>query len=136
MAPALRGPWLGGLLLAALAAAGLGATNPSPAAFERFAARHLVDELDRLLCEGDALPPLVRLALPNCSELVQAQNVALGALVSQQSQRWNLGLLSVYRTDMGGQQVLIWQLPRFRATVLGVAGRFVIVQASLDDVEP
>ncbi|MCP9886637.1 DUF4359 domain-containing protein [Cyanobium sp. ATX 6A2] len=136
MAPALRGSWLGGLLLAALAAAGLGASNPSPAAYERFAATHLVDELDRLLCEGDALPPLLRLAVPNCSELVQAQNVALGALVSRQTRRWNLGLLSVYRSDVGGQQVLIWQVPRFRATVLGVAGRFVIVQASLDDEQP
>jgi hypothetical protein len=124
------------VLLATLAAAGLGVSNPSPAAFERFAARHLVDELDRQLCAGDALPPLVRLALPNCSELVQAQSEVLGALVSQQSRRWNLGLLSVYRTDLGGQQVLIWQLPRFRATVLGVAGRFLIVQASLDDADP
>jgi hypothetical protein len=124
------------VLLAALAAAGLGASNPSPAAFERFAARHLVDELDRLLCEGDALPPLVRLALPNCSEVVQAQNVALGALVSQQTRRWNLGLFSVYRTDLGGQKVLIWHVPRFRATVLAVAGRFVILQASLNDAEP
>lgn len=124
------------MLLATLAAAGLGVSNPSPAAFERFAARHLVDELDRQLCAGDALPPLVRLALPNCSELVQAQSEVLGALVSQQSRRWNLGLLSVYRTDLGGQQVLIWQLPRFRATVLGVAGRFLIVQASLDDADP
>jgi hypothetical protein len=78
---------------------------------------------------------MVRLALPNCSELVQAQNVALAALVSRQTRRWNLGLLSVYRSDLGGQQVLIWQLPRFRATVIGVAGQFLVLQATLNDVQ-
>ena len=136
MVSAVRGSWLAGLLLAGLAAAGLGATNPSPAEYERFAATHLVDEIDRQLCEGDALPPMVRLALPNCSELVQAQNEALGSLVTRQTRRWNLGLLSVYRSDLGGQQVLIWQLPRFQTTVIGVAGQFLVLQAMLDDVEP
>ncbi len=111
-------------------------SNPPPSDFERFATAHLVKEIDRQVCDGEVLPPLVRLALPNCSELVQAQNKAIGALVSSQTRRWNLGLLSVYRSDVGGQQVLLWQVPRFRATVVGVAGQFLVVQASLDDVQP
>ncbi|MCP9926423.1 DUF4359 domain-containing protein [Cyanobium sp. CH-040] len=133
MRSAVRGSWLGGLVLTAVAAAGLALSNPKQAAFERFAAAHLVDVIEREVCEGDVLPPLVRLALPNCAELVQAQNVAIGALVSRQTRRWNLGVCSLYRTDVGGQQVLVWQVPRFRATVLGVAGRFLVLHASVDD---
>jgi hypothetical protein len=121
-------------VLAAGAGAALAVSNPPPAAFERFAAAHLVQEIERQLCDGDVLPPLLRLALPNCSELVQAQNEAIGAMVSSQTRRWNLGLLSLYRSDVGGQQVLLWELPRFRATVVGVAGQFVVLQASIDDV--
>jgi hypothetical protein len=133
---AVRGSWLGGLALAALATAALAATNPTPAQFERFAAAHLVDEIERQVCEGDVLPPLLRLALPNCGEMVQAQNEAIGALVSRQTRRWNLGVLSVYRSAVGGQQVLAWQVPRFRATVLGVAGQFLVLQASIEDEQP
>lgn len=133
MRSTVRGSWLAGLAFTALAAAGLGASNPSPAAFERFAAAHLVDVIEREVCEGDALPPLLRLAVPNCSELIQAQSVVIGAMVSRQTRRWNLGLFSLYRTDVGGQQVLVWQVPRFRATVIGVAGRFLVLHASVDD---
>lgn len=126
---------MAGVSLTAVAAVGLGLTNPPPAAFERFAAAHLVDELERQVCKGDVLPPLVRLALSNCEELVQAQNEAIGALLSRQTRRWNLAVLSVYRTEVGGQQVLLWQVPRFRATVLGIAGQFLVLQARLDEVD-
>ncbi|MEX1315817.1 MAG: DUF4359 domain-containing protein [Synechococcaceae cyanobacterium] len=136
MAPAVRGSWSYGLLLAALAAAGLGVSNPSPEAYERFAATHLVKEIEHQLCDGDVLPPLVRLALPNCSELVQAQHLAIADLVSRHTRRWNLGLFSVYRSVVGGQKVLLWHLPLFRATVIGVAGQFLVLQATVDDVEP
>ncbi len=136
MPSAPRGSWLGALLLTAGAAAGLAISNPAPPAFERFAAAHLVQEIERQVCAGDVLPPLVRLALPNCSELVQDQNEAIGALVSSQTRRWNLGLLSIYRSDVGGQEVLLWQVPQFRATVVGVAGQFLVLQASIDDVQP
>jgi hypothetical protein len=132
----VRGSCLGGLLLAALAAAGLGLTNPTKDDFERFAAPRLVEAIEGEVCEGEVLPPMVRMALPNCAELVQAQSEAIAALVGRQTRRWNLGLFSLYRSEAGGQQVLLWTVPRFRATVLGIAGQFLVLHASLDDEQP
>ncbi|MFM7103698.1 MAG: hypothetical protein ACKO3N_21335, partial [Verrucomicrobiota bacterium] len=43
--------------------------------------------------------------------------------------RTNLGLVSLFRSEIGGQRLLAWRVPRFHALVLGVAGQFVVVHA-------
>jgi len=41
-------------------------------------------------------------------------------------------VLSVYTSEIGGQNLLRWRVPRFRSTVVGVAGQFVLVRAASD----
>ena len=46
------------------------------------------------------------------------------------TRRRNLGLLSLYRTELGGQTLFgVLEVPRYSATTLGVAGHFVILQS-------
>jgi hypothetical protein len=111
-------------------------TNPGPAEFADYAGDRLVKEITAEVCHGDRLPALLRLALSNCTELVASQRDALGALVLQQTRRTNLGLFSIYRSELGGQRLLRWQLPRLRITVVGVAGQFVLVQGRESEALP
>jgi len=75
------------------------------------------------------LPAVMRLALGNCHGLVHDQRQALGRLVRDQARRQNLGLFSIYRAEIGGQNLLAWQVPRFHATVLAIAGTFVLLES-------
>jgi hypothetical protein len=128
-----RSGWWGWALAAGLLSGGLALTNPAPSDFERFAAEKLVDEIEAEVCRGEVLPSVVRLALRDCPSLIQAQRGAIGAYVGRHTRRTNIGLMSLYRTEIGGTALLGWSLPRFSATVLAAAGRLVIVQAGLDE---
>ncbi|MCP9941656.1 DUF4359 domain-containing protein [Cyanobium sp. ATX 6E8] len=125
-------PWAFGLILAALAGAGLAITNPSAADFQAYAAERLVDEISEEVCTDGGLPLLMRLGIQNCEELVLAQRTPLAALVAGHTRRHNLGVLSLYRSDIGGHKLLGWRVPRFRSTVVGVAGQFVLIGAAID----
>ena len=104
-------------------------SNPSPADLETFASERLVDEISDELCSGDGLPMVMRLALSNCHGLVHDQRQALGRLVRDQARRQNFGLFSIYRAEIGGQSLLTWQVPRFHATVLAIAGTFLLLDS-------
>jgi hypothetical protein len=130
---ALRSGWWCGALGASLLGGALALTNPRPSDFDSFAAEQLVDVIEAEVCRGEVLPPLVRLALRDCPRLIQAQRGAIGAYVGRHTRRTNLGLLSIYRTELGGTALFGWSLPRFSATVLAAAGQLVIVQAGLDE---
>jgi hypothetical protein len=67
--------------------------------------------------------------------LVQAQKTTLGRLALDHSHRSNLGLLSLYRTDLGGASLGRWRLPRFEALTLAVAGRFLLLSAQEQAVD-
>jgi hypothetical protein len=132
--PAANRPgWCALALLGPLCIGGLALSNPGPAEFESFAADQLVDVLEVEVCQGDVLPTLVRMALRDCSGLVRGQRQAIGALVGRQSRRTDLGLLSVYRSELGGQRLFGWTVPRFRATVLGIAGQFLVLSAGIEE---
>ena len=82
---------------------------------------------------------LLRLVIRDCPGLVQAQKATLGRLALDHSRRTNLGLLSLYRTDLGGQSLGRWRLPHVEALTLAVAGRFVLVRAqeqAVDSAQP
>lgn len=129
----LPGPARIGLPLAALLAGGLvglGVTNPDGQAFEGFAAERLTALLSEELCGTNGLPMLARLLIHDCPGLVATQRTALGRLALAHTRRRNLGLLSLYRTELGGQSLLgLLQLPRYSATTVGVAGRFLILHS-------
>jgi hypothetical protein len=117
-------------LLAGLTA-GLACTNPGPQAFEDFAGGRLSTLLRRELCRGEALPMMLRLVIGDCPALIASQRGTLGRLALLHSRRMNLGLVSLYTTELGGQRLLgSWSLPRYRSITLALAGQFVVVHAS------
>ena len=121
-------------LLASLAALlGLAVSNPTQLDFQQFAADRLVEEIAEELCVEADLPVLLRLAVGNCEQVVREQRAALAAVVQQHTRRTNLGICSLYRSEIGGQKLLDWRVPRFRSLALGVAGQFVLLQADHDD---
>ncbi|PSJ07225.1 hypothetical protein C7K55_00175 [Cyanobium usitatum str. Tous] len=130
-----RFAWAPGLIVLGLAAGGLALTNPSPADFRAYASDRLVEEISKELCGDGGLPVLLRMAINNCLGLVQAQRAALAAVVLSHTRRRNYGLLSVFESELGGQSLLRWQVPRFRSTVVGVAGQFVLISAASDRSE-
>jgi hypothetical protein len=119
-----------GLTAATAGLIGLVVTNPGPAAFEEFAAEKLTELASEELCRNEGLPLLARLLIQNCPELVRSQRKVLGRLARDHSRRYNLGLLSIYGTRLGGEQVLPhWRIPRYDAVTLAVAGQFVLLTA-------
>lgn len=120
---------MGGAALLAAAGGMLAWTNPGPADYADFAADRLVQEVSSRLCDRGSLPTVLGLAGADCTALVASQRQGLAAVVQQQTRRINLGILSLYHSQLGGQQVLRWRVPRFEATVVAVAGQFVIVRA-------
>lgn len=110
--------------------AGLAITNPTPSEFEAFAGDQLSTLASRELCRGDQLALFTQLVIANCHQLVHDQRSLLGQLARQQSQRLNLGLISLYNTEVGGQQVFPhWRVPLYGISTLGVAGQFVVLNS-------
>lgn len=117
-------------------AAGLVGTNPGPAAFADFGGGQLTAMLTKELCQNDGLTGMLRLLIRHCPELVRSQKQVLGKIVSAHTRRHNLGLFSVYHTELdlaallpGLRQVSDLRLPRYEATTLAGAGQFLLLQA-------
>jgi hypothetical protein len=107
-------------------------TNPSPEDFKSYAGGQLVSVISDELC-GGGLPMVLQLWVKDCPRLIRDQEPALAELAGQFSRRLNLGLASVYTTELGGQDLLpTLRLPEYSVTTLGIAGQFVIVQSESD----
>jgi len=134
--------WVGSrplILLTLVAAVGLGlvATNPGEEEFERFAADQITRAAELELCHEGGLPMLARMIVQDCPRLIAAQHDVLGRLALAATRRRNFGLLSLYRTELGGQQLLPdWSIPRYSAITLAGAGRFVILRSNQSAAEP
>lgn len=94
-----------------------------------------MEEISKELCADGGVPVLLRMAINNCVGLVQAQRETLAAVVLSHTRRSNYGLVSVFESELGGHSLLRWQVPRFRSTVVGVAGQFVLISAASDRSE-
>lgn len=126
-----------GLAFAAALGLGLVATNPDEEEFERFAADQITHAAEQELCHEGGLPMLARLIVHDCPRLIAAQHNLLGRLVLAATRRRNFGLLSLYRTDLGGQQLLPdWSIPRYSSITLAAAGRFFILRSNQAAAEP
>jgi len=129
--PARRLLWL---LPAAGAAAALIATNPGPAEFEAFAGERLVALISTELCSPGALPLAAHLLVQDCPQLIDSQRNLLGRLAAEATQRIDLGLFSLYVSEIGGQEVLPGlRIPRLRAVTLAGAGQLTLLQSSSDN---
>ena len=125
-----RWPWL-------LAALGAGAllvfTNPGEQEFEAFAGEQLVELAGDALCNSDGLPLMARLVVQNCPELIRSQRGVLGRLAAEASRRYNLGLFSLYSTQLGGLQLMPGlSIPRYQALTLAGAGHLVVLRTGSD----
>jgi hypothetical protein len=117
------------LVILVAGAVGLASTNPGPDAFEEFAGDQLTRLLTEELCEPDGLPMVLRLVIRDCPGLVRSQRHTLGRLALEHTRRRNLGVASLYRTDLGGQELVgSFRLPHYRAITLAAAGRFVLLR--------
>jgi len=126
-----------GLAVAASLGLGLVATNPGEEEFERFAADQITRAAELELCHEGGLPMLARLIVHDCPRLIAAQHDLLGRLALAATRRRNFGLLSLYRTELGGQQLLPdWSIPRYSAITLAGAGRFFILRSNQAAAEP
>lgn len=120
------------MLLAAAAA--LAWSNPGPGDFAGFAGDHLSDLLTHEVCHGSAVPLLLSVLSSDCPTLLRTQQPALASLARARSERLNLGLLSVYRTSLGGQRLFRqWSLPSYSVITLAAAGQFYVLQTSVQD---
>jgi hypothetical protein len=117
-------------------AVGLAVTNPGPREFEEFAGEELAGLLGEELCSEDGLPLLARILIRDCEGLIASQRVVLGRLALRQTRRLNFGVFSIYRTQLGGEEVVPgWRVPRYTAITLAGAGRFVILQTDEERLE-
>lgn len=120
---------VGGAALVATAA--LVFSNPTPAEFEVYAGERLVDLTTREICGDEGLPMLLRLVVQDCPKLIQSQSKLLGSLAAANTRRLNMGLFSLYNTDVGGQELLpSLHLPRYHVTTLAGAGAFLQLEAT------
>ena len=120
------------LIAGGVAAAGMLSlvfSNPSLEDYQGHAGDQLVTLGTKELCNEPTLPMVLRLWIRNCPELIASQRDALAALAGQFSTRRNLVVVSLYSTQMGGQEMLPGlRLPGIDVLTLGVAGRFVILR--------
>ena len=123
-----------GVLLSAGAAIGLAVTNPGPGDFEEFASEQLTRLITEELCREDGLPLMLRLVIRDCPAVVASQRRVLGHLALEHSRRRNLGLFSLYVTELGGEKILPnWRLPHYHALTLAGAGRFLVLRTGQDN---
>ena len=98
--------------------------------YQAYAGGELVELATEELCGTSGLPMLLRLWIQDCPALIAAQQTSLAALAGQMSTRLNLGVVSVFTTEVGGQTILpALRLPRYRVTTLGVAGQFLPIDS-------
>ena len=123
---------LAAVLAFAVSGVALAFANPSSEDFKSYAGGQLVSVISDELCEG-GLPMVLQLWVKDCPRLIRDQEPALAELAGQFSRRLNLGLASIYTTELGGQDLLpTLRLPEYSVTTLGIAGQFVIVQSESD----
>ena len=120
------------VLVLAASGVALAFTNPSPEDFKSYAGGQLVSVISDELC-GGGLPLVLQLWVKDCPRLIRDQEPVLAELAGQFSRRLNLGLASLYTTELGGQDLLpTFRLPEYSVTTLGIAGQFVILQSKSD----
>ena len=118
------------------AASALALTNPSLQDYQLHAGEQLVALATEELCGEQGLPLMIKVWLKDCPAVVAAQQSTLAALAGPMTTRTNLGLLSVFTTEVGGQKLMLgWRLPRYTVTTVGVAGQFLTINTRSDQAD-
>ncbi len=118
------------VLVVAGSGAALFLTNPTREDYGAFAGQTLVKLATEEICERQTLPLVLQLWISDCPRLIADQEQSLALLADQFTRRWNVGLASVYVTEVGGQNLLpALRLPRYTVTSLAIAGQFLVLNA-------
>ena len=118
------------------AASALALTNPSLQDYQLHAGEQLVALATEELCGEQGLPLMLQVWLKDCPAVVAAQQSTLAALAGPMTTRTNLGLLSVFTTEVGGQKLMLgWRLPHYTVTTVGVAGQFLTINTRSDQAD-
>ena len=108
-------------------------TNPTREDYRAFAGQTLVTLATEEICERQTLPMVLQLWISDCPRLIADQEQSLALLADKFTRRWNVGVASVYVTQVGGQNLLpALRLPRYTVTSLGIAGQFQVLNAHSD----
>lgn len=111
-------------------------TNPTKEEYSAHAGTQLVDLATDELCSQRTLPLVLQLWIKDCPRLIADQEATLSSLAEQFTRRWNLGVASVFVTEVGGRDLLpTLRLPRYSVTTLGIAGQFVLLSTQTDEGE-
>jgi hypothetical protein len=102
--------------------AGLVITNPGPEAYLDYATTQSSQYLSAEVC-NDLPEGLGSLLAGQCAEMLQSIEPQLESILRDRTQRFNLGIASLYRTSFKIPQIPF--LPEYRAETLGILKRFV-----------
>ena len=109
-------------------------TNPKPDDYSDHAGQQLVGLLTQELCRSNGLPMLLRMWVRDCPQIVASQQQVLASLAARFTTRLNLGVASVYTTQLGGQDLVPGlTLPHVKAVTLAAAGQFVMMRSESDN---
>ena len=90
----------------AAAAVALAITNPDQAAYERYAATRLSEQIETSLC------PQVPVFFEGvCASVLEGQNAWLKEIVAEQTARRNYVVFSIYETELAAESALQQVLP-------------------------
>ena len=77
---------------------------------------------------------LLRMWVRDCPQIVASQQQVLASLAARFTTRLNLGVASVYTTQLGGQDLAPGlTLPRVKAVTFAAAGQFVMMRSESDN---
>jgi hypothetical protein len=109
----------------------LAITNPGQEDFREFAGKELSERAVQQFCRPGGLPMVVQMVVHNCPELIRAQQKPLGVIADRFSRRMNLGLLSVYNTEVAGGDLLPQlALPGYELKTIAIAGQFFVLNSA------
>lgn len=115
---------LGGLALVGLGTA-MAVTNPNQEAYDEYAVEQLSTYLKEEACsQAPKLPQVEEFLLRQCKSLVDTARPQIKQILSQKTQRQNLVLFSIYRTDLNISPAL----PAYHFETVGVFQKFYIYQ--------
>lgn len=112
-----------GIVLAGIGAIAM-ATNPGEAGYQKYAGEKIKTELKDKICSQVAVDLGVWLE-GQCHILISTASPYLAEVISQQTQRQNFYLFSIYQGDL----TLPEPLPKYHVATIGIFGNYHTYQA-------
>jgi Domain of unknown function (DUF4359) len=124
------------LYLIGAAIAGIGGTmvitNPGRASYDEYATQQLTDYLETNVCTK-APRVLGNVLQDQCVSILQDNQTEIRQIVSNNTERQNFVVLSIYKTDLSAEQfippVISASVPSYHFETVGVFNRFITYQA-------